>query len=160
MELEHHDREVSFVAGMAVGATLMYFLDPDRGRRRRAMARDQAVHLAHEVSDSARGAAADVRNRARGAAAEARARARGATRVPDDVLAERVRAELGHATRHAGAIEVSAHDGVVELRGPVLADDLADVLSAVRTTRGVEDVDNDLDVHLRPEGVPGLQETR
>ncbi len=159
MDTKQYDRQVSFVAGMAVGATLMYFLDPDRGRRRRAIARDQAVHLAHEVGDTARGAASDVRNRARGTAAQARGRAR-EQRVPDDVLAERVRAELGHATRHAGAIDVSAHDGVVVLRGPVLADELADVLSAVRTTRGVDDVENELDVHLRVDGVPGLQGAR
>ncbi|HET7583476.1 MAG TPA: BON domain-containing protein [Gemmatimonadaceae bacterium] len=159
METERYDRQLSFVAGMAVGAMLMYFLDPDRGRRRRAVARDQAVHLAREVGGAARGAAADVRNRAQGVKAEAQGRSR-EEQVSDAVLVERVRAELGHATRHAGAIQVAVENGVVTLRGPVLADELADVLSAVRTTRGVEDVENELDVHLRADGVPGLQSAR
>lgn len=34
--------------GMALGAALAYVLDPDNGRRRRALVRDKGVHWAHQ----------------------------------------------------------------------------------------------------------------
>jgi hypothetical protein len=46
----------------------MYILDPQMGRRRRAMARDQMVHFAHEAAESAQAVGRDVRNRAQGLA--------------------------------------------------------------------------------------------
>jgi hypothetical protein len=42
----------------------MYFLDPDVGRRRRVMARDEIVHLANEMEDGARSIMNDLENRA------------------------------------------------------------------------------------------------
>ena len=63
------DRALSMLAGLGVGAGLMYVLDPQSGRRRRALARDQAVHLAHEARDTARVVGRDLRNRAQGLAA-------------------------------------------------------------------------------------------
>jgi len=61
---------VALVSGIALGAALMYYLDPDRGRRRRALVRDQAVHLQHEAEDAASGKAQDLSNHARGVVAE------------------------------------------------------------------------------------------
>jgi len=59
--------------GAAVGAGLMYMIDPRAGRRRRALMRDQADHIAHEAEDAmdaAGGKARHVRNKAKGAVAE------------------------------------------------------------------------------------------
>ena len=39
----------SFVFGMGLGAALMYALDPDRGRRRRALARDRVVSMSNRA---------------------------------------------------------------------------------------------------------------
>ncbi len=36
--------------GAALGAGLTYLFDPDRGRRRQALLRDQAVHVSHVVA--------------------------------------------------------------------------------------------------------------
>jgi osmotically-inducible protein OsmY len=58
---------------------------------------------------------------------------------------------------HARAIDVVAEQGRVTLRGSVLSSELDDVLSTARKVRGVERVDNQLDVHATPGGVPGLQ---
>jgi len=59
----------SLLAGLGLGAGLMYALDPDVGRRRRALARDKAVGLAHQTQHAVDVVRNDVRNRARGLAA-------------------------------------------------------------------------------------------
>lgn len=37
--------------GMVLGAGIMYLLDPDRGKRRRSLVRDQMVHAGHELEE-------------------------------------------------------------------------------------------------------------
>ena len=59
---------LSFFAGMGLGAGLMYVFDPQMGRRRRALARDKAVGLAHDARDAADAVRKDMANRARGLA--------------------------------------------------------------------------------------------
>lgn len=54
------------LTGVGLGAATMYFLDPDRGRRRRAITADRARAAIHDVEDVAGKAMRDVRNRARG----------------------------------------------------------------------------------------------
>jgi hypothetical protein len=53
---------------LAAGAALIYFLDPESGRRRRARLRDQVRHARHRIGDYAEGKAKHLRNRARGVA--------------------------------------------------------------------------------------------
>jgi hypothetical protein len=61
-----------FLLGLGTGAALMYFLDPDRGRRRRALVRDQAVSLTNDARETIEGTAQDLSNRAYGVYAETR----------------------------------------------------------------------------------------
>ncbi len=56
--------------GFACGATVMYFTDPRRGRRRRALVRDKAVSLAHQAQDYAGKQARHLTNRIAGLAHE------------------------------------------------------------------------------------------
>src|SRR5262249_9221284 len=72
------------------------------------------------------------------------------------VLAERVRAELGHYTAHPGAIGVIATDGRVTLRGACLTRDAERLVRAVGHVRGVHAVDNALELHDAPGGIPAL----
>jgi hypothetical protein len=60
---------MTLVAGAGLGAGLMYLLDPQAGRRRRALVRDKAVSLAREVEDAAGVVTQDMKNRAQGLAA-------------------------------------------------------------------------------------------
>jgi hypothetical protein len=62
----------AFLTGLAVGVGLMYFFDPQGGRRRRALARDKVVSWANEAEDHAEKTARHLRNRAKGVAHEAR----------------------------------------------------------------------------------------
>src|SRR5690349_2313175 len=57
---------LTFLGGLALGAAAMYFLDPEGGRRRRALVRDQAEHLMSDWPGRATSTARDVANRARG----------------------------------------------------------------------------------------------
>jgi hypothetical protein len=51
---------------------VMYFLDPQGGRRRRALVRDKATSWAGDMAEYADKTARDLSNRARGLAHEAR----------------------------------------------------------------------------------------
>lgn len=75
----------------------------------------------------------------------------------DEVLLARVRSKLGHVVSHPASISVTAQDGLVTLRGPILMSEVDDALMAVRLIPGVTEVDNQLDAHEIPDGVPGLQ---
>lgn len=63
---------MALLTGAAASSALTYLLDPDSGRRRRALLRDQAVRLQHRVRDDVQASARDAANRARGLAAQAR----------------------------------------------------------------------------------------
>ena len=65
-------KRIALLSGIGVGAALMYVLDPERGRRRRALARDKAVSFAGKTGDMVAKRSRDIANRAKGVAAEAR----------------------------------------------------------------------------------------
>jgi osmotically-inducible protein OsmY len=144
------------LTAIAAGAALMYVLDPDAGRRRRALMRDRLVHAAHRTGRAVDARSRDVGNRARGVVAELRGRLASAP-VSDDVLRERVRARIGTAVGHPGAIEVVVVEGSVTLRGPVLADEVERLVRRVRAVPGVRETIDQLDVHDAPGSMPGLQ---
>jgi hypothetical protein len=150
------DPLLSFLAGTAIGAGLMFLLDPDRGNRRRALARDQIVRVGHRAGEDLGAKARHVGNRARGLVASARSRLQ-ADQAEDPVIGERVRAELGRVVSHPAAVAVSVEDGVVTLSGPILAREREDLIAEVRRVRGVRDVEDRLQPHESAAGVPGLQ---
>ena len=143
-------------AGAALGAGLMAILDPERGKRRRALIRDKATRAAHAAGEAAGVTWRDLSHRAAGVASEARRIARREA-VSNEVLAQRVRARIGRLVSHPGSIEVTANAGEVTLGGPVLQRELDGLLRGVRCTRGVTRMEDRLEVHERPDGVPGLQ---
>jgi uncharacterized membrane protein len=142
--------------GLGLGAGLMYVLDPDRGRRRRALVRDMATHLVHTTDDALGTTWRDVRNRMRGLAAEATTLFTRET-VSDEVLVERVRARLGRVVSHPHAIAVTAEHGRVTLRGPIFAHEVDPLLKCVYTVRGVAGVENQLEAHAEAGTIPDLQ---
>lgn len=147
---------LSVIGGVTGGLGLMYFLDPDQGRRRRALVRDQMVHAAHKTGDAMDATSRDIANRAIGAVAELRGRWQPAD-VGDDLLRERVRARVGAVVGHASSIAVDVQDGRVTLSGPVLTHDADRLIRRVGAVRGVKDVESRLELHAEPGNVPGLQ---
>ncbi len=152
MEKQHW----TLLGGVGLGAGLMFLLDPDQGRRRRALMRDKAVHSVNVTGTALRKTSRDVGNRARGLAARVEGRVH-SDRASEEVLEARVRSQLGRAVSHPGAIEVRVEDGRVILSGPVLAGEVDDLLSTVRKVRGVRSVESGLEVHAEPGDVPALQ---
>jgi hypothetical protein len=150
------ENRASLATGVGVGAALMYLLDPDRGRRRRALVRDRAVHLARLGRDAAGATSRDLSQRGYGVAASV-AGAFTPQTDDDDVLVARVRSKLGRVTSHPHAVEVTANSGVVTLRGPILEAETPDVLRATRRVRGVSNVVDALERHAQPGDVPALQ---
>jgi hypothetical protein len=149
--------EVALITGVAIGAGTMFLLDPDRGGRRRALIRDKAVRARNKTSDGLDALTRDVANRTRGVAASVRDRL-GDTPAEPRKLIERVRAELGRVVSHPRAIDVSvAHDGCVCLTGPILSSEADDALAAIAGVRGVVRVEDNLERHDTPEGIPALQ---
>lgn len=63
---------VALLAGLGSGLALMFFFDPERGRRRRTLLRDQLLRWTRIGRESATGKAKDVRNRTVGVMYEAR----------------------------------------------------------------------------------------
>jgi len=141
--------------GALLGAGLMYFFDPQRGARRRALLRDKGRHLLREIDLATRAGARDLGHRAHGFREELR-HAMEPGEADAHTLKERVRAELGRACSHASAIEVKVDGARVELSGPVLASEMRDVLDRVAEVRGVAEVASALEPHAPEEHLPAL----
>lgn len=137
---------------VALGAGLMYMLDPNTGRRRRALTRDRAGRLARRTAERAHALAQRAADRAKGIIG-----ASDEEWVDDQALAARVRSELGRAVSHPASLHVDAVDGCVTLRGPVFAWEAEPALAAVENTRGVCGVEDQMTRHEQPGNVPGLQ---
>jgi len=147
----------NLLTGMAVGAGLMFMLDPRAGRRRRALMRDKMVRAAHKTSEGLDALSRDAANRARGIAAESQSRMRSDS-ADARTLVERVRAELGRVVSHPRAIDVSASDdGSVCLMGPILAGEAEPAMAAIASVRGVTRVEDQLQRDESAEGIPSLQ---
>jgi hypothetical protein len=149
---------LAIIAAAVLGAATMYMLDPDKGRRRRALARDKLGRAIRDGRHALVGAARDAGHRWQGLRAEVQ-RGRNREIVPDDLrLIERVRAKLGRVVRHPHAVQVGANRGVVVLSGPILAAEVGELLEAVRGVRGVTAIEDHLAVYESGTGVSGLQD--
>lgn len=144
-------------AGAVLGAATMFVFDPNKGRRRRALLRDQARRSLTNIGRLVRLSARDFGHRTRGVGATVR-RLFKRNRVTDDlVLIERVRAKMGRVVSHPHAIQIGARDGRVTLSGPILPEEAEPLLATVRSVWGVSGVEDHLVIFDRPDSIPSLQ---
>ena len=113
----------TLMCGAAAGAAAQYYLDPQAGRRRRHLARDQGVSKArHQAHDAVR--------RVDYAAGQAKGRLSSFKPAPSDDakydelgdagLAHKVESEIFRAAgAPKGKVDVNAENGVIFLRGEV-----------------------------------------
>ena len=145
------------LAGLyGAGALTMYFLDPQRGKRRRAEVKDALVHSGHEVRKFTRRFSRDFEHRIDGVLAAAENLFH-REQVSDRVLEQRVRAALGRVVSHPHAIDVSCTDGCVGLSGWIIADEMEDLNRAVEAIRGVVEVTTFLSTTNRPDYISSLE---
>jgi len=146
-----------FVGGAALGAAAMYMLDPDKGRRRRAIVGDKVASVGLDARRTLRAAGRDAAHRLTGFGARARHWLTDEP-IPDDLqLIERVRARMGRLVAHPHAIQVGANHGRVTLSGPVLRHEVQRLVDAVRSVWGVHEVDNHLVVYDDADSISSLQ---
>jgi hypothetical protein len=144
------------VTGAGLGCLAMYELDPEMGRRRRALARDKMVRMQRKAADAAVVAARDLRNRTLGSLAQARGHITEGD-VSDTALEERVRSELGFLVRYPSFINVHVENGEVTLTGRAFTDECEQLIAGIRGLRGVRRLQNQVQAHDRAEDFPGLE---
>jgi hypothetical protein len=150
------NKALAFGAGLGLGTGLMYLLDPDRGKRRRALVRDKFVWAARKTGEGFEVTARDLRNRSQGIISELQSRF-SSEPVDDAVLVDRVRSKLGRIVSHPSAIQVTAQNGNVTVAGPILAAEVPELLTCVRRVAGVNDLVDNLEVHEEAGNHPALQ---
>ena len=150
------DTGLALLYGVGVGAALMYILDPDRGARRRALLRDKCARASNKTQEYVGKMSRDLGNRAQGLVAETKNLFRHED-VPDEVLVQRVKAELGRHPVHDRAVTVAADRGRVTLTGPALASEVEAIVAAAGSVRGVSEVVNQLEVHEQAGSISSLQ---
>lgn len=143
----------------ALGAAAMYISDPERGRRRRALATDKMRSLATKTGDALNVASRDLGNRAQGWRAQASRvlSRRDNTETSEELLMAHIRKEIGRVVAHPRAIKVSLQHGTATLHGAVLAHEKQPLLDCVQSIAGISRVDDKLDVHESATGIPSLQ---
>jgi len=146
---------MSRITSFLAGAGLMYLLDPDRGRHRRARLGNTLAHARKAERDLVRKGLRDAKQRARGVSE--RARRVFSEPAPDGVVLGRIRAQLGRAVSHSRVIDVEVRDGKVILRGPVLMSEAAAVIRCVKSIPGVREVVDRLEKHITPGAIQALQ---
>jgi len=146
------------IATLALGATAMYYFDPQLGRRRRALLCDKLTAMRNDAADCLLADGKRAADQVRGFTAAARS-GLGLDEPPssDRQLTERVRAQLGRLVSHPGAVTVTATAGDVTLSGHILAAEHDALLTAVTAMAGIQRVDDRLQVHETAGNIPQLQ---
>lgn len=132
----------SFALGAATGAAAAHFLDPDSGRKRRNLAREQAASKASSAASTVTTQAQHAAGTVKGVASNvtpARTEA-----MDDATLADRVRSEIFRdADAPKGSVSVDVQAGVAYLRGEVADQAWIDRLGAeAREVQGISGVKN------------------
>ena len=149
------DRLSTFAAAVGAGAGVlaMFFLDPDRGRRRRAVFADRLGgwmrRTGRQAERAARHASAEIYG-----AGQQIAHRNGDAGTPenDAELAHKVETELFRdPSIDKGHISINAENGTVVLRGTAeTVEQIREIVGRVRRIHGVTGVDNRLHLPNTP----------
>ena len=141
-----------WLAGLGTGAAAMYFFDPDRGSRRRAIAGDKIGSSARRLSRTFANTRKDLANRSYGLLIETKHLLKPGD-ASDAVIEERVRSKMGRVVSWPHGIKVHSDEGKVRLTGTVLASEIPALFRCVRSVSGVKIVESDLRCVASSEGM-------
>jgi hypothetical protein len=138
----------TLVGGACAGGIAMFLFDPAEGLRRRGALRSGSRRLTRWGADRVARAARRTARETRGLWWRV-AHAWNAS-PSDEVLAERVRSQVGHAVCHGGSVVVAVHDGRVTLSGRVFCGEVRRLLHRISRIPGVSEIVNDLEAYPKP----------
>jgi gas vesicle protein len=133
-----------FVVGGVLGSLGTLFLDPQQGKRRRAMLVDRTAGLFRRTGRRAERAGRGVGARVYGMSQQVQHQKEEPKEFDDATLTRKVETEIFRdADVPKGQINVNAQEGVVQLRGEVPnAEMLNDLVEKTHNVQGVRDVEN------------------
>lgn len=150
-------KQISTLLGaLILGAGAMYYLDPEQGRRRRALVADRVDSVSHEARDYFDSRRRRTADRVRGLLATLRGRMTAAP-PSDEQLNGHIRSRLGRVVSYPHAIETEVKQGRVQLRGAILAGEFNVMMAEIWSLRGVTAIDSQLSLHAEPGSAPALQ---
>ncbi len=144
--------------GAGVGAGLMYLLDPQEGRGRRAAARDKSVSALKQGGKAAAKTSRHLGNKTKGLVAEASSKLRKSDLAEDgQKLLKKVQKAVRASVSYPSAIDPILEAGRVHLHGLVLASEVALLLAAIEAVEGVNGVENRLELHESPKDLAAFR---
>jgi osmotically-inducible protein OsmY len=135
----------SVVAAGAAGLAGAFFLDPESGKRRRHIARDRALALIRQGTETTRRQAEYRKGQVEGKFEAAKSQVSPEKPAANDqALAERVKSEIFQpADAPKGSVNVNVENGVVYLRGEVKdRDQIKKLVKQAGSVDGVAGVEN------------------
>jgi hypothetical protein len=150
-------RPVNFVTGVGMALGAAYLFDPQKGRRRRMEIAQKLGKFERRKARAIRSAWEDTKHRMSGGIHEMKSAITNEGDTTDQVIEARIRSKIGRSSTHPSAIEVCSTDGFVKLSGPVLQDEVANVVQAAKLVKGVKGVENAMSVHANGENISALQ---
>jgi hypothetical protein len=148
--------------GLGLGAGLMYLLDPQGGRGRRAAARYKSVSALKKGGQVAAQTSRDLGNRTKVLISDAGTKLRESDLVNDltnrgGALLKEVRQSIRRAVTYPAAIETVVEEGKLILRGLVLASEVAGLMVALEAVEGIREIQNQLEIHESVEALAAFR---
>lgn len=129
-----------------IGATTMYFFDPERGPQRRAECEEGISNFVRHTGKAMLATGQGLRQWFGGMSSRAKQAMSKASETAED-LTNRVRSEIAHLLTHSRLINIVAEcDGCVTLEGPVERTQVDRLLAGVAKVPGVCQIINRLDI--------------
>lgn len=147
-----------FLTALISGAALAYFLDPDRGARRRNVTKDRTMSLVNRLSRRSSRKAGFFGGRVQGMIRQRMGHPHDNPNPDDRTLKDRVESEvLRDPTFGRAPINFNVENGVVVVRGELHSQgEIDDLISRVRGIRDVKGVESYL--HLPGTPAPNKEE--
>lgn len=132
---------------LAIGAAMMYFLDPTRGGQRRTRMAREATRICEQTGTAFRETGSRIASRLRQRAGQAQSVMQRGDETDGEHLLQRVRAQVSQAISRPAEVQLMADaGGVVTIYGRVPASEADKLLSTVSGVTGVRRIINRTEV--------------